>query len=130
VQSLEGDSLSLIGAGADTVAATLSAILFYLARHPTALRTATTEVRLAFKSLEEIRTGPRLDSCAYLDACIEDTLRLAPVVPAQLPREVMKGGIMIDEKFVPKETVIGVSAYVLHPDKEAFPEPWSFRPER
>lgn len=30
---LEGDSLSLIGAGADTVATTLSAVLFYLTRN-------------------------------------------------------------------------------------------------
>ena len=127
---LKGDSLSLIGAGADTVAATLSGILFYLARHPTALRTVTSEVRLAFRSLEEIRSGSRLVSCVYLDACIEETLRLAPVVPAQLPRAVMKGGIMIDEQFVPEGTVIGVSAYVVHHNNETFPEPWSFRPER
>ncbi|KAK5702998.1 hypothetical protein LTR97_003944 [Elasticomyces elasticus] len=127
---LEGDSLSLIGAGADTVAATLCGILFYLARNPTALRTVTTELRLAFQRLEEIRSGPRLDSCVYLNACIEETLRLAPVVPAQLPREVMKGGIVIDGQFVPEGIVVGVSAYVVHHDGEAFPEPWSFRPER
>ncbi|KAK5723188.1 hypothetical protein LTR17_013908 [Elasticomyces elasticus] len=127
---LEGDSLSLIGAGADTVAATLSGILFYLARYPTALRAVTSELRLAFRSLEEIRSGSKLDLCVYLDACIEETLRLAPVVPAQLPREVMKGGIMIDGQFVPEGIVVGVSAYVVHHNEEAFPEPWTFRPER
>lgn len=127
---LEGDALSLIGAGADTVATTLSAILFYLSRNPSSLQMATSEVRLAFQNLEEIRTGPRLDSCVYLDACIEETLRLAPAVPSQLPREVMKGGIWIENRFVPEGTVIGVSAYVVHHDAQAFPEPWSFRPER
>ncbi|KAK5759966.1 hypothetical protein LTS12_009862 [Elasticomyces elasticus] len=127
---LEGDSLSLIGAGADTVGATLSGILFYLARNPSALRTVTSELRLAFSSLEEIRSGSGLDSCVYLDACIEETLRLAPVVPALLPREVMKGGIVIDGQFVPEGIVIGVSAYVIHHNEEAFPDPWSFRPER
>ncbi|KAK5710285.1 hypothetical protein LTR17_018991 [Elasticomyces elasticus] len=127
---LEGDSLSLIGAGADTVAAILSGALFYLARYPTALRTVTSELRLAFQSLEEVRSGSRLDSCVYLDACIEETLRLAPVVPAQLPREVMKGGIVIDGQFVSEGIVIGVSAYVIHHNEEAFPDPWSFRPER
>ncbi|KAK5742912.1 hypothetical protein LTS12_024030 [Elasticomyces elasticus] len=127
---LEGDSLSLIGAGADTVAATLSGILFYLVRYPTALRTVASELRLAFRSLEEIRSGSKLNSCVYLDACIEETLRLAPVVPAQLPREVMKGGIVIDGQFVPEGIVVGVSAYVVHHNEEAFPEPWSFRPER
>jgi cytochrome P450 len=128
-KQLEGDSLSLIGAGADTVATTMSAILFYL-RDSTALRTVTSEVRSAFQSLEEIRSGSRLDSCVYLNACIEETLRLSPVVPAQLPREVMKDGIMIDGHFVPEGTVVGVSAYVVHHNEESFPEPWSFKPER
>jgi cytochrome P450 len=127
---LEGDSLSLIGAGADTVATIMSAILFYLVRNSTALRTVTSEARSAFQSLEEIRSGARLDSCVYLNACIEETLRLSPVVPAQLPREVMDGGITIDGQFVPEGTVVGVSAYVVHHNEEAFPEPWSFRPER
>ena len=127
---LEGDTLSLIGAGADTVAVTLSGILFYLIRHPSALRTATSEVRSAFRSLEEIRSGSRLDSCVYLNACVEETLRLSPVVPAQLPREVMKGGMVIEGQFVPEGTVVGVSAYVVHHNKDTFPEPWSFRPER
>lgn len=127
---LEGDSLSLIGAGADTVATTLSAILFYLARYPEALRKVTTELRLAFRSLDDVRLGPSMESCVYLDACIEETLRLSPPVPAQLPREVMKGGIVIDGNFIPEGTVVGVAAYVVHHDEEAFPEPWSFRPER
>jgi cytochrome P450 len=127
---LEGDALSLIGAGADTIAATLSAILFYLVRHHIALQRATAEVRGAFRGLEEIRSGSKLDSCVYLHACIEETLRMSPVVLAQLPREVMKGGVMIDGIFVQEGTVVGASAYVVHHNEEAFPEPWSFRPER
>lgn len=127
---LEGDSISLIGAGADTVATVLSGILFYLSRYPSSLGLATSEVRRAFQSLAEIQSGPQMNSCIYLNACIEETLRLSPAVAAQLPREVMKGGIVIDGNYVPEGTVVGVSAYVVHHDKEAFPEPWRFRPER
>jgi cytochrome P450 len=129
-EQLEGDSLSFIGAGADTVATTLSAILFYLVRHPYALAKLTSELRAAFESVDDLRSGPKLDSCTYLDACIEETLRLSPAVPSQLPREVMKGGIVIDDHFVPEGTVVGVPAYVVHHDETAFLEPWSFRPER
>lgn len=127
---LEGDSLSLIGAGADTIATTLAGILFYLAQNPAALQMVTTEIRCAFRGLEEIASGPRLESCVYLDACIEETLRLAPAVPSQLPRQVMTGGMLIDEHLVPEGTVVGVPAYVVHHNENAFPEPWKFRPER
>ena len=42
----------------------------------------------------------------------------------------MKGGIAIDGHYIPQGTVVGVAAYVVQHDKEAFPEPWRFRPER
>ncbi|RMZ79609.1 hypothetical protein DV737_g3312, partial [Chaetothyriales sp. CBS 132003] len=127
---LKGDALSLLGAGADTVATVLSAALFYLSRNPLALRCVQSEVRSAFNLLDEIQSGPMMDSCSYLNACIEEIIRLSPPVAALLPREVMKGVIMIDGHYVPGGTVIGVPAYVAHHGKEAFPDPWSFRPER
>ena len=127
---LQGDSLSLIGAGADTTATVLSAALFYFCRSQHVLKAAVSEIRRTFDSLEEIRSGHKIDSCVYLNACIEETLRLSPPVAAPLPREVMKGGIVIDGHCIPEGIVVGVSSYVVQHDKEAFPEPWSFRPER
>lgn len=127
---LKGDTLSLIGAGADTIATTLSAALFYLARNESVLQRAQSEICNAFSSLEEITSGPKMDSCVYLNACIEESLRVAPAVASQLPREVMKGGIVIDGEYIPEGIVIGVPSYVVHHTKEAFPESWSFRPER
>lgn len=127
---LQGDTLSLIGAGADTIASTLSAAFFYLARNQPALQRLQVELRATFSSLEEIQSGPKMDSCVYLNACIEETLRVAPAVASQLPREVMKGGIVIDGEYIPEGVVLGVPSYVVHHDKDAFPESWSFRPER
>jgi cytochrome P450 len=127
---LKGDTLSLIGAGADTIATSLSAAFFYLARNESVLRRVQSEIRNAFSSPEEIHSGPKMDSCVYLNACIEETLRVAPAVASQLPREVMKGGIVIDGEYIPEGIVIGVPSYVVHHTKEAFPESWNFRPER
>jgi len=127
---LKGDTLSLIGAGADTIATSLSAALFYLVRNEAVLHKLQAEVRNAFGWLDEIHSSSKMDSCIYLNACIEETLRLAPAVASQLPREVMKGGIVIDGEYIPEGIVIGVPSYVVHHTKEAFPESWSFRPER
>jgi cytochrome P450 len=127
---LEGDTLSLIGAGADTIATTLSALVFYLIRYPSTLQQLTAEIRQAFKSLDEIRSGSKMASCVYLDGAIEEALRMSPPVTATLPREVQKGGITIDDNFVPEGVVVGVPAYVVQHDEEVFPDPWEFRPER
>jgi cytochrome P450 len=51
-------------------------------------------------------------------------------VAAPLPREVQKGGIVVDGHYVPEGCVIGVPAYVVHHNREAFPDPWAYRPER
>ncbi|KAK5061574.1 hypothetical protein LTR84_008118 [Exophiala bonariae] len=130
IGELQGDTLSLIGAGADTIATTLSAIFFYLARNQSVLQKLKAEIRSTFTSLEDIHSGPKMDSCTYLNACIEETLRIAPAVASQLPREVMKGGIVIDGEYIPEGVVLGVPSYVVHHDRNAFPESWSFRPER
>ena len=126
----EADSLLLIGAGADTVSTTLAAAFFYLVRNTTSLQKAVAEVRTTFADTSQIRSGPKLDGCAFLQACIEETLRMAPPVASLLPREVLPGGMEIDGQRIPAGTVVGVSAYVIHHDPDRYPDPWSFRPER
>ena len=127
---LKSDSLLLIGAGADTIATTVSAILFYLLRNPATLERAKAEVRANFASLEEIKNGPNMERCVYLQAVVEETLRLASPVQASLPREAMAGGVLIDGVHVPAGTVVGASAYTLHHDAGVFAKPWVFAPER
>jgi len=128
---LEADSLSLIGAGADTIATVLAATLFYLLRNKPCLAKVTAEVREAFASPDEIHAGPKLESkCTYLAACIEEAMRLSPPVASVLPREVMPGGVVIDGEFIPAGTVVGVPPYALQHDEDIYPDPWAFRPQR
>ena len=127
---LQSDSLLLIGAGADTVATTISAAFFYLLRNPDTLRKATSEVRSAFTDASDITGGPKLNSCVYLNACIDETLRRAPPAPSVLPRQVLPGGLDIDGQHIPPGMIVGVPAYVIHHDPEYYPEPWRFVPER
>ncbi|KAL8724862.1 MAG: hypothetical protein Q9181_006643, partial [Wetmoreana brouardii] len=120
----------LVVAGADTTSTTFAAIFFYLTRNPNAYRRVTSEIRATFKGAEEIRSGKELNSCRYLRACIEEALRMNPPVGADLPREVLAGGIDVCGQYLPKGTDIAVSAYSLHHNEEIFPDPSSFKPER
>ena len=83
-----------------------------------------------FSSPDEICNGSKLNSCVYLYACIEETLRRTAPVPSHLPRVVLSGGMNIDGHYLPEGTVVGVSAYSIHHSPIYFPDPWLFRPER
>ena len=127
---LDAESGLLISAGADTTSITLAALFFYLIHNPTALELATSEVRRTFADVEEIVSGPKLNSCVYTHGCIDEALRLSPPVTAHLPREVLAGGLTIDGDFFPESTIVGTSAYAIHHHPDYYPEPFSFKPER
>lgn len=84
----------------------------------------------AFTSPNEIVTGTKLNSCGYLYACIEETLRLTAPVPSHLPRVVLPGGMNIDDEHFPASTVVGVPMYAIHHNPAYFPDPFAFNPSR
>jgi cytochrome P450 len=88
------------------------------------------EVRAAFSSVSDIRLGPALDSCSYLRACIDETMRVFPPIPNYLPRHVQPGGITVDDQFLPEGTQVGVVNYTLSHNPDYFPDPDTWRPER
>jgi cytochrome P450 len=59
---LASESELLLLAGGDTTACVLSGCLFYLLHNPGALQRLCNEVRSAFTDVEQIRTGPALNS--------------------------------------------------------------------
>ena len=127
---LWGESNVLLIAGSDTTSTALSATFHYLLHCPEAMERVKREVRMAFSSVEEIVLGPKLTSCVFLRACIDESLRLSPPVPSPLPRKVLAGGMMIDGHAIPGGTVVGVAAYVLHRNANYYPSPDTFLPER
>ncbi|KAL8916351.1 MAG: hypothetical protein Q9208_008575 [Pyrenodesmia sp. 3 TL-2023] len=88
----------------ETTATTLAATLFYLAHYPDAYSTLAQEVRTAFADAEETVSGPKLKSCKFLSACIQETLRMSPTVPGALWREVEQGGVWSTGSSSPPDT--------------------------
>lgn len=68
------------------MATTMTATLFYLLHYPSTLHLLRDEIDSKFHSADDIVMGPRLSSCIYLRACIDETLRLNPPVGGVLPR--------------------------------------------
>ena len=127
---LGSESSLLIVAGSDTTSTCLAATFFYLLHNPRALSLAQNEIDKTFQCLEDIRSGPRLSTCHYLRACINESLRLSPPVGGLMAREVLPGGLEVDGHLFPKGVEIGTPHYALHHDEEYYPEPFLYRPER
>jgi cytochrome P450 len=123
--------LLLVG-GSDTSSTTLAALMFYLSRYPLCYEKLTTEIRSTFQSADDIQSGPTMNRCTYLRACIEEALRMSPPIASSLWREVSPGtgGLNIDGLYVPEGTEVGVSSYVIHHNEEYFPDSFTFNPER
>jgi cytochrome P450 len=80
--------------------------------------------------VEDVTVGPKLNTCVYLRACIEESLRMAPPAPGGFPREVCKGGATIDGHVIPAEANVFVPTWTIHHNPEYFPKPFTYRPER
>ncbi|EME82021.1 uncharacterized protein MYCFIDRAFT_77669 [Pseudocercospora fijiensis CIRAD86] len=124
---------SNIAAGSDTTAITLSAALYYLYRTPralAALRKEIDEMQKAGKISDPVSFKEAQDM-PYLQAVILETLRLHPAVGYVLPRKVPAGGMELAGRHLPGGTCVGVSAWALHRNPEAYGDDASeFRPER
>jgi cytochrome P450 len=117
--------------GSDTTATALSALFFYLGRNPYAYNRARDEVRRAFPTRDSIRSGAALNSCTYLRACIDETLRMTPPIGGSLYREVAAaGGMNIDGHMFAAGTDVGTSIYAIHHNAKYFTRPHAFVPER
>lgn len=119
--------LTLIGT--DTTSVAISAFFFYLARNPEAYNRLASEIRSTFSSLAEVTPGPKLTSCTYLLACIDEAMRLAPPVAAPLWRE-MRMQETIAGHVLPKGTDVATCCYTVQRNPAYFPNPNTFFPER
>ncbi len=120
----------LIVGGSGTTATSLTSTIFYLMHFPQALERLQEEIHTHFNDVEEIRIGARLASCQFLFACIDEAMRLSPAIGAMLPREILQGGLTVDDNHFPAGTDIGVPGYSIHHNEAYFPDPFSFKPER
>jgi cytochrome P450 len=127
---LHADSALLMHAGSDTTSIAMSSCIFYLLHNLHTLAALNDEIRTIFSSAEDIHSGPTLNSCTYLRACIDEALRLSPPVPSHLPREVLPGGLTVDGHWFLPGTVVGTSPWAIHHNAEYFPDPFTFQPER
>ncbi len=107
---LTTEVLTLLMFGHDTGAAAMAWVMAHLLAHPEAIERA------------------RVDGGTYLEACIQESMRLCPVVvnlTRVARRDLEIGGYRVQEG----ERVLPC-AYLAHHNEEVFPDPERFAPER
>ncbi|EJD05634.1 high nitrogen upregulated cytochrome P450 monooxygenase 2 [Fomitiporia mediterranea MF3/22] len=123
-----------IVAGSDTTSTTLSGVFFYLLTNPEYYARLREEVDAYFPLGEgEPFDGTRLAEMKYLNAVINETLRIQPAVPTGIQRAPEKGtgGKWIGKHFLSEGTAVNIPPYVLHHNPQYFsPAPDSFWPDR
>ncbi|EPE34250.1 Cytochrome P450 [Glarea lozoyensis ATCC 20868] len=122
-------SLHLIVAGSETGSTTLATATYFLLANPQVLSKLNSEIREAFKNEEEI-TFLSASRLQYLTAVINEVFRCLPPVPAILPRVTPPNGCIIDGRFVPGNTVVGISQWAAYHLETNFRRPYDFVPER
>lgn len=128
-EELWAESRFLLIAGADTSSTAMTGIFFYLAAYPECFAKLADEIRSSFSSPADIHSGPKLSSCQYLRACIDEAMRMSPPICGTLWRETNVDSYFGGE-YVEKGVDVGVSPYALHHNEKLFPNSFTFSPER
>ena len=113
-RELRDQLMTLLLAGHETTATALAWAFDLLFRAPDKLR----------RLREEVDDGGH----AYLDAVIEETLRIRPVVPF-VGRQ-LRNGAELGGYQLPAETVVMPAIYLTHTRSDLYPDPYAFVPER
>lgn len=123
------NSALFIVAGSETTANLLSGLIARLIWNKDKYEKVVAEIRGAFKNEAEINYEAA-SKLTYLNACIEEGLRIHPPVPTGLLRTVPKSGDFIDGSWVPGGTSVAVSSWAAAHNPANFAECDTFIPER
>ncbi|CAN9413953.1 unnamed protein product [Alternaria alternata] len=124
---LRQQAMTLIVAGSETTATCLTGLAYFLLKNNESLARLTQEIRSQFQSCDQI-TGDSTANLTYLQAIIEEGLRIFPPAPFGLPRTCP--GAVIDGHHVPSGTTVSVDHWTTKHDSRYWNEPMEFKPER
>ncbi|RJE27118.1 Cytochrome p450 [Aspergillus sclerotialis] len=117
----------LVIAGSDTTATALATITYYLAAHQDKLWHLQQEIRGAFDNLSSL-TNDSLQGLPYLNAVIEEGLRICPPTSFGLPR--ISPGAVVNGHVVPPGTTVSTSSWTTTHREDYFRNARGFHPER
>jgi cytochrome P450 len=123
---LIGQTMTLLIAGHETSANTLTWTLFLLAQHPNVLADVVDELEGVLRG--SAPTVEQLNQLPLLERVIKESLRLLP--PGTLISRMSTAPVEIGPYRLPTGAIVILSEYVTHRLPDIYPEPKAFKPER
>ncbi|PWY94046.1 cytochrome P450 [Aspergillus sclerotioniger CBS 115572] len=122
--------LVLVNAGSISTAVAINNAMYMLLKHPGVLARLREEVDIVADDDEVSIPYDKVKNLPYLRACLDESMRILPPTPFNLPRKTPPEGCEILSQWVPGNTTVSMSSYVAHRDEKVFSDPEVFRPER
>ncbi|OCK73526.1 benzoate 4-monooxygenase cytochrome P450 [Lepidopterella palustris CBS 459.81] len=115
--------------GSETTATALCACFYYLCTNPETFKKLRAEFHSAIKSDKDITINKTFE-LKYMTAVLNETMRIYPPVPGDLPRIAPKEGITVAGYWLPPETRASVASFAATHSSSNFKNPYKFAPER
>ncbi|KAK2735885.1 hypothetical protein FQN57_001091 [Myotisia sp. PD_48] len=132
------DVISLTVAGGHTSSMAITNTLYNLVKHPKYIRLLRTKIEELFQrtgkslndQLKNITHTQLASMIPLLEAVINESLRLYPILPAGLERVTPEDGMTIDGQYIPDNIAVSVPSWTYCRNPLLFPCPNEFIPER
>jgi cytochrome P450 len=127
-ENVIGNAVTMVFAGEDTTSNTIAWLMNFVARDTRVAALIAAEADAALGENTVLNDFGSLDRFPYLDAAVDEAMRLKPVAPflgLETNREVVIGDVR-----VPERTPVLVITRHAGMDPVDFPEPEAFKPER
>ena len=127
-------TFSNVIAGSDSTTVVMRTTMYNLLAHKDSLQRLQEELRQADETTGLTRPFPswnEVKDLPYLDACVQEAVRLHPPFCLPLERVAPAGGVTIGDRYFPGGTQIGMNPYVINRHRPTFGEDAEYwRPER
>jgi cytochrome P450 len=126
-EQLRDEVITIIGAGHETTANTLSFAFYVLSQHPEVLQKLQHEVDTVLAG--RTPTLADLQHLPYSKQVLEETLRLYPAAPSTSPR-VATQDVVLNGYAIPKGGLLLTNIFNIHRHPKYWENPETFDPER
>ncbi|KAI8062339.1 cytochrome P450 [Gilbertella persicaria] len=130
-EAIMTETVLFLIAGSETTSNTIGFAFHELLKYPNKLKKLYEEIdAIPMKEGQKVFEHEQLKHLPYLNAVINETLRIDAVATSGLERITDKPVVLGDRLALPKDIVVVCSLYHTQTDEKHWPHPWEFKPER
>ncbi|KAK0720138.1 cytochrome P450 [Lasiosphaeris hirsuta] len=128
LEDIKGAASTILIAGNDTTAATVTLLVLYLMQNPDVQRKAQQEVDRVVGT-DRLPTWDDVPNLHYAKLVLQETYRMNPLSPLGIPHASVADDVY-EGMFIPKGAIIYPNVWAMLHDESVYADPFRFWPER